>query len=97
MATQRESELANARREFATADASASAREAEHAAAAAALRAIPGVGAGPMGLTPDAVKFSPAYQAAAQCERAAFHRLQIANIHRARTRKALRKAERGQA
>lgn len=32
--------------------------------ACANLAAIPGVGSGPMGLTPDAVKFSPAYRAA---------------------------------
>lgn len=37
--------------------------------ASAALRAIPGVGSGPMGLTPDAVKFSPEYRAAkARCD-----------------------------
>lgn len=29
-----------------------------------ALRAFPGAGSGPMGLTPDAVKFSPQYKAA---------------------------------
>lgn len=33
-------------------------------AAAAALRAIPGVGSGPNGLTPDGVKFSPRYMSA---------------------------------
>lgn len=35
-----------------------------HSLASAQLKAIPGVGSGPMGLTPDAVKFSPAYRAA---------------------------------
>ena len=38
--------------------------EAEHKAASEALRAIPGVGAGSMGLTPDEVKVSPGYRAA---------------------------------
>ena len=36
--------------------------EAEHKRASAALKALPGVGTGPMGLTPDAVKFSPEYR-----------------------------------
>jgi len=36
-----------------------------------ALNAIPGVGSGPIGLTPDAVKFSPEYRAAkAACDTA---------------------------
>ena len=40
-------------------------------AASATLRAIPGVGGGPMGLTPDAVKASPEYRAArAACDAA---------------------------
>lgn len=30
----------------------------------AKLRAIPGIGSGPMGLTPDAIKFGPEYRAA---------------------------------
>ncbi len=37
---------------------------ADHDAAAARMRAVPGIGTGRMGLTPDAVKFSPAYIAA---------------------------------
>jgi hypothetical protein len=36
------------------------------------LRAIPGIGSGPMGLTPDAIKFSPEYrEASAAYQRAA--------------------------
>jgi hypothetical protein len=38
--------------------------EAAAAEASRALNAIPGIGSGPMGLTPDAVKFSPAYRLA---------------------------------
>ena len=38
--------------------------EAEHKAAGEALRAIPGIGSGRMGLTPDHVKQSPEYKAA---------------------------------
>lgn len=38
--------------------------ERDVATASAALRAIPGGGTGPMGLTPDAVKFSAPYMAA---------------------------------
>ena len=37
---------------------------AEHAAASLALRAIPGSGSGPMGLTPDHVRARPDWQAA---------------------------------
>jgi hypothetical protein len=36
----------------------------EHARASDALRAVPGIGSGPMGMTPDAVKASPEYRAA---------------------------------
>ena len=35
----------------------------QHKQACEKLAAIPGVGSGPMGLTPDTVKFSPAYRA----------------------------------
>lgn len=38
--------------------------EAEAACASATLKAIPGVGSGALGLTPDAVKFSPAFREA---------------------------------
>ena len=38
--------------------------EAHMKEAAQALKAIPGVGSGPMGLTPDSVKASPEYKAA---------------------------------
>lgn len=51
--------------------------EAEHKRASAALKALPGVGTGPMGLTPDAVKFSPEYRtlkAAADAAREAVRR-----------------------
>ena len=45
-------------------------------AASAELKAISGVGTGPMGITPDAVKFSPEYRKAhykAECARLAVH------------------------
>jgi len=51
-------------------EAARAALEAEHKAAGAALRAIPGIGSGRMGLTPDHVKASPDYRAA----RAAYDR-----------------------
>lgn len=49
---------------YAIAKIAAAAIDAELSAAGAALKAIPGVGSGPMGLTPDAVKFSPEYRTA---------------------------------
>lgn len=46
---------------FAEASKVRDAWDANAKAASDALNAIPGIGAGPMGLTPDAVKFSPEY------------------------------------
>ena len=45
----------------------------------ATLRAIPGVGSGPMGLTPDAVKFSPEFRAADLAFKYAFANLRAFN------------------
>lgn len=47
--------------------------------AAARLRAVPGIGAGPMGLTPDSVKAGPAYREARAYHAAAFERLRALN------------------
>lgn len=51
------------------------------AAASAAWNAIPGIGSGPMGLTPDSVKFSPEYRRAAGEYRAAHGALRELNRH----------------
>lgn len=48
-------------------------------AADAALKAIPGVGTGSMGLTPDRVKSTPEYRAADRASRAAFAALRNHN------------------
>lgn len=55
--------------------------ESELAQAGAALRAIPGVGSGPMGLTPDSVKFSPEFRAAKARHDIAFAALRRLNGH----------------
>ena len=47
--------------------------------AAISLRSIPGVGSGPMGLTPDNVKFSPEYRSAKAAFDHAFANLQAFN------------------
>ncbi len=47
-----------------------------------AMKAIPGIGSGPMGLTPDHVKFSPAYRAAKAASDAAFAKLRKLNAIR---------------
>jgi hypothetical protein len=47
--------------------------------AALSLRSISGVGSGPMGLTPDNVKFSPEYRAAKIAFDCAFRNLQAFN------------------
>lgn len=49
---------------YAVAKAARAKLEAELTAASRQLNAIPGVGSGPMGLTPDAVKFAPEYRQA---------------------------------
>ena len=53
--------------------------ELELAAASSAWRAIAGVGSGPLGLTPDSVKCSPEYAAAARRYRAAHMALRDLN------------------
>lgn len=53
--------------------------ERNHIEAAAKLAAIPGVGSGPMGLTPDSVKSTPEFQTAWQAERKAFEALRQFN------------------
>lgn len=65
--------------DYATFKATVAELERAERAAAARLRAIPGTGSGPMGLTPDAVKFSPEWQAARAAHAAAFARLQDFN------------------
>lgn len=51
----------------------------EHRAAAAALKAIPGVGSGTMGLTPDSIKFGPDYRGARRRVDIAFESLRRFN------------------
>lgn len=59
--------------------AAIAAAEIDQRAASADLQAIPGIGSGPMGLTPDAVKASPAYRAARARYDAATARLRKLN------------------
>lgn len=56
-----------------------------HRAAGKALTALPGVGSGAMGLTPENVKQSPAYQAAKRAEREAFAALRSFNADYVKT------------
>lgn len=53
--------------------------EAQRKAAAATLGSLPGIGSGPMGLTPDSVKASPEYQAAKAAHAHAFDALRRFN------------------
>lgn len=65
--------------------------ESAHAAAVRELRTIPGVGAGQMGLTPDAVKFSPEFRACKSALDVAAARLRSFNgAHAARFAKEIR-------
>lgn len=67
--------------------------EARVDAASARLKAIPGVGAGPMGLTPDSVKALPAWKAARAEFNAAFGALRALNAkYAARYRREERQA-----
>lgn len=79
---------------FAIACAARAQLEREAAAASAAWRAIPGVGSGAMGLTPDAVKFSPEYRAARTAYESAAGRLARLNKAMAREFKAELREER---
>ncbi len=56
---------------YAQAKARADVLEAAWDAAATTLRAVPGSGSGPMGLTPDSVRLSAPYRAAWNAEQAA--------------------------
>ena len=62
--------------------------------ASKALRAIPGIGSGPMGLTPDAVKNSPEYRAASAAYDVAFAALRNFNGQFVKAFKAEYAAER---
>lgn len=53
-------------------------------AASAALKAIPGVGSGPMGLTPEHIRLSPEYRAAKTAYDRAFQAVRAENAKRAR-------------
>lgn len=64
---------------FAVAKAAQAAIEDEWNRAGAALRAIPGVGTGPMGLTPDTVRALPEYRAVKLAYDSAFARLRAFN------------------
>lgn len=68
--------------------------EARAKAAGLALRAVPGVGSGANGLTPDAVKFSPEYRAAKAAHEAALAELRRFNAWFAKAFKAEIAAER---
>lgn len=62
--------------------------------ASALVSAIPGVGGGPMGLTPDRVKFSPEFIRAKEEYSKAFKTLQIFNLFFTRNFKTQYTAER---
>jgi len=79
---------------YATFKATQSALEYQVKAASAAIAAIPGVGTGAHGLTPDAVKFSPAYQDARAAYDRAFSALQRHNMAYCQAFKKERIAER---
>lgn len=69
--------------EFAAYDAARHAIELEYQAAIARLKAL-GAGTGPMGLTPDSIKFSPEFrQAKGDCD-SALRALQALNKHNAK-------------
>lgn len=68
------------------------AREERVATASAELKAIPGVGMGESGLTPDNVKASPEYQEATRRYRVAFAALQDFNKKHAKTLQQARKS-----
>lgn len=70
---------------FAIATAARDALDAELSRLSAALKVFP---SGPMGITPDAVKFSPEFRAAKSAFDAAFHRLRAFNAEYHRTFKA---------
>jgi len=79
---------------YATFKATQTALEFHVKAAGDAIRAIPGVGTGPNGLTPDDVKFSPPYQAARAAYDRAFSALQRHNMAYCQAFKKERIAER---
>jgi hypothetical protein len=67
----------------------------EYKAACKELKAIPGVSSGPMGLTPDAVKATPEYQAAKARMDATFQGLRTYNAWYTKTfKKELKKDRR---
>lgn len=68
--------------------------EAQERDAAKALRAVPGLGSGPNGLTPDSVKFSEPYRAAKAEYEARRQMLRRFNQWFTRTYKAELRAER---
>lgn len=70
--------------------------EHERACATAALKAIPGVGSGPMGLTPDHVKANPQYQRARRILDAALAAERRFNVWFVKTFKADIEADREQ-
>ncbi len=65
-----------------------------HRAAGKALLAVPGVGSGPMGMTPDHVKQSAEYQAAKRAERESFDKLRAFSGYFVKTFKKEMRAER---
>jgi hypothetical protein len=69
---------------------------ARHKEASAALRAVPGLGSGQLGLTPDAVKASPAYQTAREDYHACHGALRKFNAWFCKEYKAELRAERRQ-
>lgn len=79
---------------YAIAKAAKAALEAAEREASANLRKVPGIGSGPMGLTPDAVKARPDYQAAKAAHDRAFGQLRRFNAGFCRTYKAEMRAER---
>lgn len=64
---------------YAIAKVTACLLESDYSAASRNLKAIPGVGSGPMGLTPDDVRARPAYRIAKQAMDKAFAELRAFN------------------
>ena len=64
---------------FAIAKVTASLLESDYSAASRNFKAIPGVGSGPMGLTPDDVRARPDYRIAKEAMDKAFAALRVFN------------------
>lgn len=75
-------------------EARAAALNAEYQAAGKALREVPGIGSGPAGLTPDAVRATPAFREASDRFNRAFRALRAFNAAHPREVAALARKQR---